>query len=437
MKTPMSQVPFSRAKPIDLIRCLKTFKHQCDGDNIPEGVAVRIAPEFLHDSAYNMYVNAHVDSGGGASTGGFTTWPGAVNHLIAAHLTDDVLDDAVAKLRAVVQQETEPVKEYHKRVGESARRIPGIFSPEEIISIFISGLRPELKADAKQLRPNYRGENALHQLAQMLVRKEEQTLAVIARTLGRQPEMASRSRRDKAALSTGPRPKADAALVVEPGRRTREWTPGVLEPETSLSTSGDEYFTPAYASSHDYAATAEAQPPEGLYDDIAVVEGHPTRFDKKIQGAAATQRPPSSARESNRTRRSDLVTVPRSQAIPNICFTCYTIGHIAPRCPHQNRAQEPRVQQMFLDNFARLDEVMQAWLKQQGRLPNQPRERQALLSQLPQNQPTSSQRIQPRPTASSPPPSKQETVATERQTQAAVRFEDKAADSDAQPRAGN
>ena len=41
---------------------------------------------------------------------------------------------------------------------------------------------------------------------------------------------------------------------------------------------------------------------------------------------------------------------------------------------------EPQIEQVVLDNFARLDEVTQAWLKQVGQLPSQ---RQALRPQAP------------------------------------------------------
>ena len=56
--------------------------------------------------------------------------------------------------------------------------------------MFIAGLQTELAADAKQLRPNYKWPNALHQLVQMLHRKEEHMQALIACTLGMQPDLA-------------------------------------------------------------------------------------------------------------------------------------------------------------------------------------------------------------------------------------------------------
>ena len=55
------------------------------------------------------------------------------------------------------QQQTEAVTKYHARLEELARTIPGIFNTEEIISVLIAGLRPELGADAKELHPQYKG----------------------------------------------------------------------------------------------------------------------------------------------------------------------------------------------------------------------------------------------------------------------------------------
>ena len=121
MSDNMEYVLFSGAKPISLVRFLDTFVEQANADHVPEVIAVKLAAEFLRGNAKNMYVQAMADRGGVTFYGGFNTWPGAVNHLISVWLTDDVLDEAVSRLRAITQQQTKPVAKYHERFTTLAR----------------------------------------------------------------------------------------------------------------------------------------------------------------------------------------------------------------------------------------------------------------------------------------------------------------------------
>ena len=75
-----------------------------------------------------------------------------MNHLISVWLTDDVLDQAVSRLKAITKQQTEPVAKYHERFTTLARDLPEIFGPAEILSMLINGSTPILRAYAKLAR---------------------------------------------------------------------------------------------------------------------------------------------------------------------------------------------------------------------------------------------------------------------------------------------
>lgn len=80
----MSEVPFSGAKPIRLIRWLDRFFFQCNLDMVPEVAAEPPLTWILTFPVQDLYrqEKAEISVGFASFGGGFSTWPGAVNHLI-------------------------------------------------------------------------------------------------------------------------------------------------------------------------------------------------------------------------------------------------------------------------------------------------------------------------------------------------------------------
>ena len=150
-----------------------------------------------------------------------------------------------------------------------------------------------------------------------------------------------------------------------------------------------------------------------------VVDGHPTRWEKKIPTTSDNKRQAHPHRPGTSRQRDEYVTVPRSRAIRTICFVCYLHDHIAPQCPYKHEAHKPEFQALFRDNFARLDEVSQAWLKQQGRLPDHarlPTEPSAAASAQPA-------REGPRPAPKNSPPLRHDHSQGDRGSEKTVAFE--------------
>ena len=175
MRGVMSEVTFGGANPIGIIRWLDRFVAQCNADGVPEVAAVDLAPYFLLDPARDLYYQGKGERSAGASSfgGGFTTWPGAVNHLISLYLTDEALEEAAQKLRTLTQTTTESVKTFHERLTKAARDIPDTFTPSDIMSIFVNGLLPQLRAEAQIARSQYESRaHGLHHLVLFLSKKK-------------------------------------------------------------------------------------------------------------------------------------------------------------------------------------------------------------------------------------------------------------------------
>ena len=233
----------------------------------------------------------------------------------------------------------------------------------------------------------------MQSLVQLLHHKEEATAAVLARAMSRTPDLASRSRRDRVA---GMAPKGrDAALSVE-GVNPGAMPSTMAHQRYSVESSSEEdYYTASVADSNEYIVASGAEELGEPVQEVNVVTGHPTRFERRTQGGAAhgaTQPIPPDSR-----RRPSGQVIQQSRIIPIVCFICYKTGHIAPECPHKSYANDPRWQQHFRDNFARLSEVLQAWLKEQKRLPGQSAHQQPPAPLAPASE------RQPRPRPPGPP----------------------------------
>ena len=163
---------------------------------------------------------------------GFTTWPGAVNHLISLYLPEHVLQDALQKLRNVRMEEGETVRTYHVRLAQLSRDVPDVLSKAEIMSIFINGLEPTMRAEAQIERPRFEnGPNALHHLVNFLTRKEELANSLVQRAQGETRTSARRS---------GHRVRESLPPLSNPGGRSRAGrnTPGAQAAMINMAETG-------------------------------------------------------------------------------------------------------------------------------------------------------------------------------------------------------
>ena len=141
-----------------------------------------MGPEFFLSPAHEAYQAAYSNLGGTPHPGTLDKWPGAVNYVISSYLTDDVLDETIAKLRYVEQERTQIVKQHYDVILSLANDMSEALTPADLVSTFIRGLRPNLAAHAKQIRIAISEDaNLLHRLVQALHLKETENQAVYAR----------------------------------------------------------------------------------------------------------------------------------------------------------------------------------------------------------------------------------------------------------------
>ena len=110
MAIQMRQVEISGSRPIELIKWLNTFVTCCNQSNVPEELALNIAERFLRGNALEECIQAKARATAINEDGGFTTWPGWVNHLISTHLTDQVLQEALDAVNLSAQAINQPVR---------------------------------------------------------------------------------------------------------------------------------------------------------------------------------------------------------------------------------------------------------------------------------------------------------------------------------------
>ena len=77
----MENTIFTGNKPIKLLRWLETFCAQCDGNGIPETMAVSMALEFLSSPAHEAYRAAYTSLAGTPRPVVFNTWRGLLSIL--------------------------------------------------------------------------------------------------------------------------------------------------------------------------------------------------------------------------------------------------------------------------------------------------------------------------------------------------------------------
>ena len=163
---------------------------------------------------------------------GYTTWTGAVNHLISLYLAENELKDALQKVRNVRMEEGETVRMYQVRLEQLSRDVPDVLSKSKIMSIFINGLEPTMRAEAQIELPRFEnGPNALHHLVSFLTRKEELANILVQRAQG---ETRTSTR------SSGNRTRESLPPLSGPGGRGRAGrnTPGAQAAMINMAETG-------------------------------------------------------------------------------------------------------------------------------------------------------------------------------------------------------
>ena len=105
LKHVLGSSKFDGRDPISVIPFLSAYKKQCDRNNVAEGAALVLLPNFLKGEAKESFeANFELGEVGG---GGFHTYPGAVQYLLHMYATDANIERVVEELDAMRQREDE------------------------------------------------------------------------------------------------------------------------------------------------------------------------------------------------------------------------------------------------------------------------------------------------------------------------------------------
>lgn len=131
---------FSGSPLVAVLGWLSSITANIDRCDIPEAAAWDIAEAYLTDEAHNSYTG-NMDRGRD-NDGGFYTWTGAVNFLLASYVTNANLNAAIERVNRATQNPKEPVLDFNKRLMDHALLLGGAFDHSELMNIFATGLVP-------------------------------------------------------------------------------------------------------------------------------------------------------------------------------------------------------------------------------------------------------------------------------------------------------
>ena len=90
---------------------LTKLKTQLDNNQISEGAALSIIPDYLEPTRDDFL--RHCDLGDDVP-GGFDSYPGAIQYLLQTYAKDAYLEEALVELEDIKQRESETEREYSR-----------------------------------------------------------------------------------------------------------------------------------------------------------------------------------------------------------------------------------------------------------------------------------------------------------------------------------
>ena len=127
---------------------LARLVQEFDTQEMNEGQAIRLLPEFLSGIALRQYTS--VSQTAGSHHGKVSVWPKAVQWLLRSFATDEAIRQAVLALREVQQRPSEDEMEFYIRLTDASNRCENVFSMEEQMTTFVEGLDASIKPMVSQ-----------------------------------------------------------------------------------------------------------------------------------------------------------------------------------------------------------------------------------------------------------------------------------------------
>ena len=238
---------------------------------------------------------------GGGRQSGVTSWPEAVNYLLATYATPATLREAVSSLKAVTQKPGETEVDYGTRLRAAASRCDNVFTNDELLNIYVDG------ADAR-----------------------------IRSLLARHRETLPRGSVSLDAMIAFARDEGDALRARYPRSSGRSAQSGARVNMVSHGSAGPSHSRHAHDMvgliSGDYTSQATDELPSTVDEDQACLDEAVLYGEHRRgrQGGYVPAQP--LAYETNANRFSRPGWVNRSPDDRFICHTCYAFGHVSTQC---------------------------------------------------------------------------------------------------------
>ena len=327
---------------------LAKLVQEFDTQEMNEGQAIRLLPEFLSGIALRQYTS--VSQTAGSHHGKVSVWPEAVQWLLRSFATDESIRQAVLALRDVQQRPSEDEMEFYIRLTDAGNRCGNVHSMEEQMTMFIEGLDASIKPMVSQYRQDNRDVSFLR-------------LVNYAKAQG-SASRAKEKRTKKVTIHTPPTFKAgNKQKTSYPMRKTH----GAVHLAESISGSDErsaqrsqenqyegafvaegDFIEPSEGYGHeDYGASGTSTLPTPTYTTESFSE--PTDPVMMFRGRGHTPAPRLPMEDRGTTfRRPGWMGRPQNQGRPParggprpqypvkkhglVCYHCYEKGHAAPTC---------------------------------------------------------------------------------------------------------
>ena len=136
----MKDCKFDGSKLIEILQFLRMCKTQCDKNDIAEGAALIILPDFLAGAAETTHLN-ELELGNEGSDG-ITSFCHAVQFLLRRFAADLYIDRAFEDFESVRQKDEGDETTYAQRLRAKARCVGAVYRETDIITRFIRDLNP-------------------------------------------------------------------------------------------------------------------------------------------------------------------------------------------------------------------------------------------------------------------------------------------------------
>ena len=128
-----------------MLTFLQVLRDTFNDFTLTGGIGVRLLSYILKDTDKEMYVTQTSSGYQSTSFTASVTWPFVVNALIMNCLRDDVLQEALDKMRIAQQIDGECESTYSYRLQALAESFQGVFTEAELFSHFVKGLRTAIR----------------------------------------------------------------------------------------------------------------------------------------------------------------------------------------------------------------------------------------------------------------------------------------------------